>query len=93
MLLPFADYQAMKLGKPKSEALIPNQVVNYAMDNDVSALRAWRDYLNLTQSDIAGRMGITQSAFAQLEGRKNLRKSTREKVALALGLEPEQLDF
>lgn len=92
-VMPFADYQTFKLGIPKSETLIPNHVVNLALDNDISAARAWREYLELTQAQIAKRMGITQSAYAQLEGRKISRKSTREKVARALGIEAEQLDF
>lgn len=92
-VIPFADYQALKLGKPKSEAIIPNHVVNLALDKEISAARAWREYLELTQAQIAKRMGITQSAYAQLEAKKALRKSTREKIAVALGIEAEQLDF
>jgi hypothetical protein len=38
-------------------------------------------------------MGISQSAFAQYEKPDaKLRTSTREKIASALGLMPEQLD-
>ncbi|PRC94046.1 helix-turn-helix domain-containing protein [Solimicrobium silvestre] len=92
-VIPFADYQALKLGKPKSEATIPNHVVNLAMDKNISAARAWREYLELTQAEIAQRMGVTQSAYAQLEAKKTSRKSTREKIAAALGIEAEQLDF
>jgi predicted DNA-binding protein (UPF0251 family) len=93
VVMPFADYQALKLNKPKSEATIPNHVVNLALDREISAARAWREYLELTQSQVAKRMGITQSAYAQLEARKISRKSTREKIAVALGIEAEQLDF
>jgi DNA-binding XRE family transcriptional regulator len=92
-VIPFAEYQALKFRKPKSEALIPNHVVNLALDKNISATRAWREYLELTQAQVAKRMGITQSAYAQLEAKKILRKSTREKVAAALGIETEQLDF
>ena len=42
---------------------------------------------------MAQRMDITQSAYAQLEAKKTSRKSTREKIAAALGIEAEQLDF
>ena len=47
----------------------------------------------LTQADVARRLGISQSAYAQQEGSERLRKMTREKVAAALGIGAEQLDF
>ena len=92
-VVPFADWQAIILGKEKHDALIPSEVVNYAMDNDVSALAAWRHYLSLTQVDVAKRMNISQPAYAQLEAKTSLRKSTREKAAKVLGILQEQLDW
>ena len=93
VVIPFAEFQALKLGKAKVATAIPSKVVNLAMDKNMSATKAWREYLDLTQSELADRIGISQSAYAQLEAKKNLRKSTREKIALALGIESEQLDF
>ncbi len=92
-VLPFAEYQALKLGKAKAEPTIPNHVVNLSLDNNVSPARAWREYLERTQADVAEQMGVTQSAYAQLEGKTTLRKSSREKIAKALGIVAEQLDF
>lgn len=92
-VIPFAEYQALRQAKPRAEATIPNQVVNLALNDQVSAARAWREHLQLTQAEIASRMGVTQSAYAQLEAKTTLRKSSREKIARALGIEPEQLDF
>ena len=40
---------------------------------------------------IARRLGISQSAYAQQEAKVPVRKSTREKIAKALGIVPEQL--
>ncbi|MDP2762833.1 MAG: helix-turn-helix transcriptional regulator [Sideroxyarcus sp.] len=45
----------------------------------------------LIQSGVAQRLGISQSAYAQQEAKENPRKATREKIAEALGIEPEQL--
>ena len=42
-------------------------------------------------AEVAGRIGITQAAYAQMERVKQPRKATIEKVAAALGLEVEQL--
>ncbi|MCW3528678.1 helix-turn-helix domain-containing protein [Burkholderia cenocepacia] len=55
--------------------------------------RAWGEHLGLTQSDVAARIGISQSAYAQQERGERLRKSTREKIAAAPGIRPQQLDF
>jgi len=63
------------------------------MDNEWSAARAWREHKALTQTGVAQRMGITQGAYAQLEAKKRIRKSSREKIARALGIHESRLDF
>lgn len=49
--------------------------------------------MELTQAEVALRMGVTQGAYAQLEAKKAIRKSSREKIAIALGIHESQLDF
>lgn len=92
-VLPFAEYQALKCGKVKVEHYIPSTVVNLVMDNNWTPVRAWREHLGLTQTTVAARLNISQSAYAQQENSAKLRKPSREKIAKALGIEPEQLDF
>ncbi|MDR1367727.1 MAG: helix-turn-helix domain-containing protein [Candidatus Accumulibacter sp.] len=92
-VLPFAHYQALVKDKARAEPGIPAAVVDLALDNDWSAARAWREHLELTQAGVAERMGITQGAYAQLEAKKTIRKSSREKIARALDLHEAQLDF
>ena len=92
-VLPFAQYQALVHGKKIAEPGIPAKVVDLAMDNEWSAARAWREHLELTQVAVAKRMRITQGAYAQLEAKKTIRKTSREKVAKALGIDQTQLDF
>jgi DNA-binding XRE family transcriptional regulator len=92
-VIPFADYQALVKGKIKVEPGIPAPVVDLAMDNEWSAARAWREHKELTQVEVAQRMDITQGAYAQLEAKKTIRKSSREKIAKALGIHESQLDF
>lgn len=75
------------------ETGVPEPVAKLALLNDYSALRAWREYFGLTQIEIANRLGISQSAYSQHENAAKLRKSTRVKMANALGIHPEQLDF
>lgn len=75
------------------EMLIPHEVVSSTVDG-ASPIRAWRDYLGLTQTAVAERMGISQAAYAQMEAPDvRPRKSTLRRVAAALGIAMEQLDF
>jgi hypothetical protein len=92
-VLPFAQYQALIKGKPRGVPGIPADVVENAVGNGVSAARAWREHLELTQAEVAQRMGITQGSYAQLEAKKTIRKSSRERIAKALGIDESQLDF
>lgn len=72
--------------------LIPHEVVSATVDG-ASPVKAWREHLRLTQAEVAERLGISQSAFAQTEAAARPRKATLSRVAGALGLTLEQLDF
>ncbi|SUX30702.1 type II toxin-antitoxin system HicB family antitoxin [Chromobacterium vaccinii] len=76
----------------RSQATIPHAVMQAVVDG-VTPVKAWREYLNLGHADVAGRLGISQSAYSQQEASDKLRKSSLEKIAGALGLALEQLDF
>jgi DNA-binding XRE family transcriptional regulator len=91
--IPFARYRALVNGIDGAEPGIPAAVVDRALDNGRSAARAWREHPGLTQTEIARRMGVTQGAFAQLEAKKSVRKSSRVKIAAALGIHEPRLDF
>ena len=77
-------------GKPKS--LIPHDVVNKMVDENISRIQAWREYLGFTQQEVAARLNISQAALSQMERKSaRLRKNTLEKLAKAMGLTLEQL--
>ncbi|ACA32593.1 helix-turn-helix transcriptional regulator [Histophilus somni] len=84
--------QQAKLSSPLDSG-VPFAVATFALENNCSALVAWREHLGLTQKDMASRLNITQSAYSQYEKSSHLRKATREKIALALGIHATQLDF
>jgi DNA-binding XRE family transcriptional regulator len=91
VLVPYDQYMASK-ERPDEEVTLPNEVVKLAVLDDKGIVRAWREYLGLTQEDAAKRLGITQSAYAQMERRKGvMRYATRQRLAEAFGIEPEQL--
>lgn len=72
--------------------MIPNEVVSILMRKRVSFVRAWREHLGLTQREVAERMGISQSSYAQMESNAHkLRPSTAKRIADAFGIEWEQL--
>ena len=73
--------------------LVPNEVVALVFAGDLSPMRAWREHLGLTRAEVATRAGITQAAYAQMETAAKPRATTRKKIAAALGITPEQLNF
>ncbi|WP_298435350.1 helix-turn-helix transcriptional regulator [Geobacter sp.] len=103
VVIPFQDFarehpiEAEQI-KPLSPRIpegdyIPHEVVELLVEQNMSIVRAWREYLGLTQAEVAEKAGITQAALSQMEaGGKRLRKVTREKLATAMGLSPGQLD-
>ena len=89
VVLPYAEF--MRRFDPDRD-LVPNAVVNLAMDQGWSPARAWREHLGLTQAVVAQRLGVSQSAVAQFEAAEaKLKPATRGKLAAALGVSPEQL--
>lgn len=90
VVVPYADFVARF---EQAGDLVPDAVVKLAFDDGMSPAKAWRTHLGLTQAVVAGRMGITQGAYAQLESSNKLRKASRENIAKALGIAAGQLDF
>jgi predicted transcriptional regulator len=78
--------------KEMENNLIPHEVVSRIVDGALP-VRAWREHLNLTQDEVAKRMGISQPAFAQQETVAKPRKATREKIAAAFGITASQLEL
>ncbi len=77
---------------PVSTNLIPHDVVSRTVGG-ATPLRAWREHLGLTQAEVAERLAITQSAYAQQENSQRLRKASRDRIAVALGITGAQLDL
>ena len=73
--------------------LIPNEVVRASVGDGATPVRAWREYLKLTQAEMAAKLGISQPAYAKQESSDSLRPATAAKIAAALGINAEQLDF
>jgi DNA-binding XRE family transcriptional regulator len=93
VVIPYNDYIRLRRPfVPEDGESVPNDVVWLTIDKGYTLVRAWREYLRLTQKDVAEKMGITQAALSQMEsGEKKLRKATLEKLAQALGISVEQI--
>jgi DNA-binding XRE family transcriptional regulator len=92
-MVPLAEYHALKKGKADVEYYVPSQVVNFVFGNEWTPVRAWREHLQLTQAEVAERLGISQPAYAQQEISTRLRRTTKEKIAEAFGIHFRQLHF
>ncbi len=88
-VIPYEEYLRLL---PPEDATIPHEVVGLVVRSGMNLVKAWRTYLGLTQAQVAKKAGMSQAALSQMEkGEKNLRTKTLEKLAVAMGLDVEQL--
>ncbi|OOR99785.1 transcriptional regulator [Haemophilus paracuniculus] len=94
-VLPY-DYYLSLVSTPREEKrndLVPHAIVEAVLIKQINPVRAWREHLGFTQSEIAEKLGISQPAYAKYEKSQSLRKTTKAKIATALGINVAQLDF
>lgn len=94
VVIPYEDYiRAFPSEKNRipSGNRIPHEVIGLTVSGEYSLARAWREYLGLTQEEVAARMDISQPALAQIENATRPRRPTLQKLAHALGISVEQL--
>ncbi|WP_347333647.1 helix-turn-helix domain-containing protein, partial [Ralstonia pseudosolanacearum] len=75
VVIPYAEYIA---GRMQDRSLIPHAVIERTVEG-ATPVRAWREHLGLTQAEVAGRLGISQPAYAQQESSDRLRKASRDR--------------
>jgi len=89
-VIPYEDY--LQLTSQKADnATIPHEVVGMLIEKDWNLVKAWRKHMGISQKVLAKKVGISQPTLSQMERSDNLRDSTLEKMAMAMGLHPEQL--
>ena len=77
--------------KDESDIWFPNDVVKANVRGDC-LIKAWREYLGLTQDELAAKTNLKQPALARLEKPDaNPRKSILKKIADAMEITIEQL--
>ena len=97
VVVPYEEYAAAFAGiagQEVKETTVPHEVASRVLKEQISPIRAWREYLGLTQAEVAARMEVSQSAFAQMEAPEGKpRISTLKKVAAALEVTTDQLKW
>ena len=95
VLIPWDEWRRIKplLDAEKARAAgIPQEVVEAHVLRNDSMIRAWREYLGVTQKELASRLGVSQAAVVKYERpRTRLRIATLIKISAALGLDEQNL--
>ena len=93
-VIPWDEYLALvnsKTTNTDSDLLFPNEVVKANARGD-SLIKAWREYLGLTQKKLSEKAGMKQSALARIENSSGTpRLKTLHKIAEALGISVDLL--
>jgi DNA-binding Xre family transcriptional regulator len=95
VLVPWEEWHRIKplLDAQKAgDSGIPQEVVEAHILRNDSLIKAWREYLGITQKELADRLGISQAAVAKFESPEaRLRRATLRKICAALKLNENQL--
>ncbi len=93
-VIPWDEYQKLiqsQIESDESDIWFPNEVVKANVRGE-GLIKAWREYLKLTQAELAAKAGMKQSALARLESNTTKpRKSTLLKLAEAMDITVDQL--
>lgn len=102
VVLPYAEYLALTRAQAApaqpdvripADGTVPHEVMLLMTDNNWSIIRAWREYLGVTQVEMACRLDIRQPSYAAMEATDaRPRKATRVRIAAALGLQLDQIE-
>jgi len=91
VLVPIGEFDAlMKKSVADGHSFVPLDVGEAVLEGD-APLKAWRNHKRLTQEEMAERMGVTRSSYAQMEKSERPQKATLERAATALGIAAAQL--
>jgi DNA-binding XRE family transcriptional regulator len=86
VLVPYEEY-LQSCGTSDEGLYLPNEVVKAHAIDGKTLLKAWREFKGLTQKEMGNRMGVSQSAYSQIERSENPHENTIRKAALALRLD------
>ncbi|MCS2609386.1 helix-turn-helix domain-containing protein [Halomonas dongshanensis] len=92
-VLPLEQFTELVERAGEVDALtLPHEIVSRHMVDDVPLTRCWREYLGVTQAELARRLNVSQAQVAQWESiSAKPRHTTLKKLATAMGIHVRQL--
>ncbi|MDT4330977.1 helix-turn-helix domain-containing protein [Methylomonas sp. MED-D] len=88
VVIPYADYLKEHAA---NNATIPNEVVGAVIKQDITPIKAWREYLHLSTAELATDLGISEAEYIDIENQDKPRRNILKKVATALRITVAQL--
>jgi DNA-binding XRE family transcriptional regulator len=96
VLVPWEQFARLRPYLEQSGSLrnsIPQAVVEANVLHDVPIIKAWREYLGLTQEQVAHKAGMKQPSLARIEsGAVKPRNATLIKLSAVFGVNPALLE-
>lgn len=92
-VVPLDQFTELMERAGEADALtLPHEIVSRHLTDDVPLVRCWREYLGLTQADLAKLLKVSQAQVAQWEHLDaKPRYTTLKKLAAAMGIHVHQL--
>ena len=92
-VIPYEEYLGLvsECGR-EGEALIPHEVVGMVIKHEIGLVKAWRQYLGLSQQQVAERAGLSRSTVSRIENSYSTPQGrVLDKLAAAMGILAKQL--
>ncbi|PPD35594.1 MAG: transcriptional regulator [Methylomonas sp.] len=89
MVIPYIDYL---IEHTVDNTTIPNEVVGAVIKQDITPIKAWREYFHLSINELATRLNISEAEYTELESLENPNKTMLKKIASILRINLDQLN-
>lgn len=92
-VVPLEQFTELVERAGETDALtLPHEIVSRHLVDDVPLVRCWREYLGMTQAELATRLDVSQAQVAQWEQPDaKPRHASLKKLASAMGIHVRQL--
>lgn len=92
VVIPYEDFKRFQ-GEASDETLtLPNEVVGKTVMEEMSLLRAWREYKGIDETDMARRMGMPLDEYQSVEESEHLHETHLDAAADVLGIDARLLN-
>lgn len=86
VLVPIDVWEALSIKSVADGYTFVPLDVGEAVLNGDTPLKAWRNHKRMTQEELAERMGVTRSSYAQMEKSGRPQQKTLERAAVIFGI-------